>query len=182
MNRAVLCLFSLLIVVSAACPSPAQSTKAVAKGPNPDEPAIHDFILTMDKVNKYAALSKKMQAAAGSDPVMMAEMKKVEDTDVYLMEKAALMEKSPHIAAFLKANGITAREFVLIPMTVATAGMANAAQDLKGKPPAFVNPANMQFARDHKADLEKLELSGSSDSTDGDSDGKDSNDKDKDNN
>ena len=113
---------------------------------------------------------------------MMAEMKKVEDTDVYLMEKAALMEKSPHIAAFLKANGITAREFVLIPMTVATAGMANAAQDLKGKPPAFVNPANMQFARDHKADLEKLELSGSSDSTDGDSDGKDSNDKDKDNN
>ena len=178
MNRAVLRLFSLLIVVAAACLSPAQSTKLAAKGPNPDEPAIHDFILTMDKVNKYAALSKKLQAAAGSDPVMAAEMKKVEDTDVYLMEKAALMEKSPHTAAFLKANGMTAREFVLIPMTVITAGMANATQDLKGKPPAFVNPANMQFARDHKADLEKLELAGASDSKDGDSDDKDSNDKD----
>lgn len=163
MNRAVVRLFSLLVVVSAACLSPAQSTKLAAKGPNPDEPAIHDFILNMNEINKYAEVSKKLQAAGGSDPVMAAEMKKVEDTDVYLMEKAKLIDKSPHTAAFLKANGMTAREFVLIPMTVVTAGMATAAQDLKGKPPAFVNPVNMQFVRDHRAELEKLELAGSSD-------------------
>ena len=63
-------------------------------------------------------------------------------------------------------------------MTVVTAGIATAAQDAKGKPPAFVNPANIQFVRDHRAELEKLELSGSDDSRDGDSDDKNSDNKD----
>jgi len=100
MNRAVVRLFSLLVVVSAACLCPAQSTKPSAKGPNPDEPAIHDFTLNMSEINKYAEVSKKLQAAGGSDPVMAAEMKKVEDTDVYLMEKAKLIDKSPHMPHF----------------------------------------------------------------------------------
>ena len=62
MNRAVLRLFSLLIVVSAACFSSAQSTKLAAKGRNPDEPAIHDFILTMDKVQQ---VRRALQEIAG---------------------------------------------------------------------------------------------------------------------
>jgi hypothetical protein len=166
----------VLLLIASFCP--AQSAKHAAKGADPDESAIHDFILTMDKVNQYAAVSKKLQASAAGDPVMAAEMKKVEETDIPNVEKAALIEKSPHTAVFLKANGVTAREFILIPMTVVTAGIAVAALDAKGKPPAFVNPVNIQFVRDHRAELEKLEVSGSSNSRDGDPDGKDSDDKD----
>jgi hypothetical protein len=168
----------LLIVILSTVASSAASAKHAAKGADPDESAIHDFILTMGKVNQYAAVSKKLQAAGAGDPVMAAEMKKVEETDVPNIEKAALIEKSPHTAVLLKANGITAREFVLIPMTVVTAGIAAAALDAKGKPPAFVNPVNIQFVRDHRAELGKLELSGSGNSRDGDSHGKDSDDKD----
>ena len=73
-------LSSLLAVVLSAVFTPAQTVKHAAKGPDPDESAIHDFILNMDMVNKYAAVSKKLQAAAGSDPVMTAEMKKIEDS------------------------------------------------------------------------------------------------------
>jgi hypothetical protein len=159
MRRAVLRWpgLALAFVVSIASFSRVQAAKHAAQGPNPDEAAIHDYILTIDKVNSYAVLSKKLQAAAGSDPAMAAEMKKVEETDVYMVERAALIEKSPHTAAFLKANGMSAREFVLIPMTAVTAAIAASAQDAKSKPPAFVNPANIQFVRDHRAELKKLE-------------------------
>lgn len=159
----------------------AQTAKHSANPPNPDEAAIHDYILTMDKVRNYAAVGKKLQVAASADPVMAAEMKKVEDTDVPNVEKAALIEKSPHTAAFLKANGMIARDFVLIPMTVITAGIALSGQDGKGKPPAFVNPANIQFVREHRGELEKLDLFGSSDTKEQDTNDKDKG-SDKDNN
>jgi len=99
-----------------------------------------------------------------------------------MVERAALIEKSPHTAAFLKTNGMSAREFVLIPMTAVTAAIAAAAQDAKGKPPAFVNPANIQFVRDHRAELKKLEndkAPNPKDSDERDSEEKDSNEKEK---
>ncbi len=178
MNRSLIFLSGFLMMLLVVAVSLGQGPQPASKGTSRDEAAIHDYILTMDKVNKYAAVSKKMQAAAGGDSAMAAEMKKIEDTDVDVMEKADLMEKAPHTAAFLKANSVTAREFVLVPMTAVTAGMANAAQDLKGKAPAFVNPVNMQFVRDHKAELEKLDIGGSGDSKDRDSDNKNSDDRD----
>ena len=131
-----------------------------SKGSNADEPAIHDYILTMEKVQKYADVAQKGEAAAQSDSGLAAEMKKVQDADVANLEKAAMMEKSPKIAAFLKSNNYAARDFVLTPMTVMTAAMAVAAEDQKGKAPAFVNPANIKFVRDHKAELEKMNLMG----------------------
>ena len=134
-----------------------------SKASNPDEPAIHDYILTMDKVQKYADVAQKGGAAAQSDAALAAEMKKVQDTDVSNLEKAAMMEKSPKIAAFLKSNNYTARDFVLTPMTVLTASMAVSAEDQKGKAPAFVNPANIKFVRDHRAELEKMNLMGGGD-------------------
>ena len=165
-------LFSAIAIFAFASLSFAQA-KRPANAATPDEAAVHDYTLSMEKVNSYAAVGKKLQEAAGGDPVMAAEMKKVEDTDVSNIEKAALIEKSPHTAAFLKANGMTARDFVLIPMTVLTAGIAVSAQDAKGKPPAFVNPANIQFVRDHRSELEKLQLFGASDSNEQETNDKD---------
>lgn len=129
-------------------------------GPNPDEPAIHDFILTMAKIQKYSEVAKKLNQSGKSDPVMVAEMKKISDTDTYNVNKAAMIDKAPHLAAFLKANGMTGKEFVFTPMTVLTAAMATAAQDMKAQTPEFVNPVNIQLVRDHKAELEKYNLMG----------------------
>ncbi len=141
------------------CLAMAQATPS-KKGPNPDEPIIRQYVLTMENVRKYAEVAKKGEAAAKSDPAMAAEMKKVEDADVYNVQKAEMMEKSPHVAAFLKSNGMTARDFVFVPMTAFTAALAIAAEDAKKQPPAFVNPANIKFVRDHKGELEKLNLVG----------------------
>ncbi len=179
MARAIVPWFGVLLLLSSVSLSIGQGANHPSGGFNPDELAIHDYVLTMDKVNQYADVSRKLEAAAAKDPAMAAEMKKVENTNLYNVEKADLIEKSPRTAAFLKANGMTARDFVLIPMTGVTAGIASAAQDAKRKPPAFVNPVNIQFVRDHREELKKLEHSRSGDSDDRDSNEKDSDTKDK---
>lgn len=154
-------LSSVLILTIAALSSQAfsQSEKKDSAA-NPDESAIHDYILTMPKIQKYSEVVKKMSEMGKSDPVMVAEMKKISDSDVYNVQKAEMVDKSPHLAAFLKANGMTGRDFVLTPMVTLTAAMATAAQDLKAEAPQFVNPANIQFVRDHKVELEKYNLLG----------------------
>jgi hypothetical protein len=118
----------------------------------------------MDKVDRYTAAAKSLRASATRDPALAGEMKRIEDARVNGVGKAALIDKSPRTAAILKSQGLSAREFVLIPMTALTAALAAAAQDAKAGPPAFVNPANIQFVRDHRAELKKLEVLGSSDS------------------
>lgn len=154
-----LAFISLLSTLSAA---PAKSPKA--DKPNPDEPAIHGYVLTMDAVRKYAEVGKQLGVAAQTDTALAAEMKTIGETDAYNIDKAALMEKAPRTASFLRSHGMTAREFVLIPMTVVTASVAMAAEDMKGKPPAFVNPANIKFVREHRAEIEKLNLTAGGDS------------------
>jgi hypothetical protein len=151
---------SFLTLLSTLSAAPAKGR--AADKPNPDEPAIHDYILTMDAVRKYADVGRQLGAAAEGDKALAAEMKTVGETDAYNLDKAAMMEKSPRTAAFLKSHAMTAREFVLIPMTLVTAGMAVAAEDMKGKPPAFVNPANVKFVREHRAEIEKMNLMGGS--------------------
>jgi hypothetical protein len=150
------CLAAVLVTLSPL--TLAQGAGHPDKGPNPDEPAIHDYVLTMNKIKKYADVAKRLEAAAKSDPAIAAEMKKIEDADVYNVDKAAMMEKSPRVAAALKSNDITARDFVLTPMTAFTAAIGIAAEDAKKQPPAYVNPTNIKFVRDHKEELEKLNL------------------------
>ena len=159
MRQPFRCSFPLALIIAAL------STQLVAQAdnkitPDPDEPVIHDFILTMAKVQKFSEVAKKMNESGNSDPVMVAEMKKISDTDTSNVSKAAMIDKSPHLSTFLKANGITPKEFIFTPMTVLTAALATAAEDMKAQPPDFVNPANIQFVRNHKAELEKYNLMG----------------------
>lgn len=159
MRQPFRCCFSLALIIAA--PSTLLFAQADQKTtPDPDEPVIHDFLLTMAKVQKFSEVAKKMNESGNGDPVMVAEMKKISESDTFNVNKAAMLEKSPHLSAFLKANGMTAKEFIFTPMTVLTAALATAAQDMKAQAPDFVNPTNIQFVRDHKADLEKYNLLG----------------------
>lgn len=132
MRRAVVRWSSPVVVLAIASFSPAQSGKRAAKTPNPDEPAMHDYILTMDRVNRYAAISQKLRAAAAGDPVMAAEMKKIEDADVYNVEKAALIDNAPHTAAWQDKDREQARQFVKEIADAYDFGFAGE-QDLDGR-------------------------------------------------
>ena len=124
-----------------------------------DEAAIHDYILTMPKIHTYAAASKDM-VAVQKDAGIASEAKRLEaDDKASMLEKVRMIETTcPHMNAWIKAHGMNAREFMLIPMTLMTTGLAAYAKDQGGKDVAFVNPANIAFYRQHKEEIEKLNI------------------------
>jgi len=149
-----------LLITSAASaqsapPQSHQKQGSAADGLDPDEQAIHNYILTMDKVQKYADTSKKIRETTEKDPTLATEMKKITDADVNDRQRAALVAASPHLYALLKASGMTARDFVLIPVTIMTAGFALSMEEQGAQLPPFVNPTNVKFVRDHKKDIQQ---------------------------
>jgi len=148
----------VMVVVFLSSAALAQAQHAAKEEANPDEPVIHDYLLTMDKVKSYVEIATKLDAVSKDDPAMAAEMKKLEETDAHNVQKAAIAEKFPHLGAFLKSNDTTARDFIFTPIVVLTAGLAMAAQDAKQEPPTYVNPANIKFVREHKDELQKANL------------------------
>ena len=111
-----------------------------------------------------------MNEIGNSNPVMVAEMKKISDSDTSNVNKAALLEKSPHLSAFLKTNGITAKEFIFTPITVLTAALATAAQDLKAQPPDFVNPMNIPVGPRPQGGTRKIQSPGRREKPEGNQD------------
>jgi hypothetical protein len=130
-------------------------TQSTADAPDPDEQAIHNYVLTLNKVQKYAEASKKLREATAKDPALSAEVKKITDADVSDRQRIGMVAGSPKLYALLKGSGMNARDFVLLPMTVMTAGFALSMQEQGGQVAPFVNPANIIFVKDHKKDLEE---------------------------
>lgn len=133
--------------------------KSESAGEKADEAAIHDYVLTMPKLQTYAAASHEF-ANAKKDPELAEEAKKLElDDKSSMLEKAAVIEaKCPHVSAWIKQHGMTVQEFVLIPITLITASLGEASIERGGKAADFVNPANVQFVKAHKDEIEKLDI------------------------
>ena len=136
---------------------PVQAFVQKQTAPDPDETAMHDYVLTVDKAERYADVVRKFQTMR-PDPATAAELQKINKADVYNVEKAAMMEKSPQIMAMFKQLNFTPRDFVLIPLAVQTASFAASAPNGGGAAFAYVNPVNIAFVKAHKADLEKWGL------------------------
>jgi hypothetical protein len=151
-------ILSLLVSVAiafASSGSTVQPRKSPA-GPTPDEKAIHDYVLTVDKAEKYAAFMKKIQTG-GADPAVAAEMQKIRDVNAYNVEKADMMARSPKLASLFTGSGITPRDFVLLPLTIMSARVVAQNPQSSAKMP-YVTPQQVQFYKDHQADLEKWGL------------------------
>lgn len=150
-----LCVFVLILSFAAplTCAQQAGGMKVITG----DEQAVHDYVLTMDKVSKYVDVADKLVAAAKTDPALAEEVKKIGDAKVPSLEKVLMAQQSPHVAAFLKINGITERDFVMTPLAWFSAQSAMQNQ-MNHKPvPDFINPANLKFVRDHQAELQKYQ-------------------------
>jgi hypothetical protein len=163
---------SLLLVTAAgasdlnqAGQAPAQTAKAgqgatakqaPADAPDPDEQAIRAYVLTMEKVQKYVDASGRLRDGATKDPTLSEELNRISDYEGTDKERIALIASSPHVYPVLKSTGITARDFVMIPTAIMTAGFAVQAQEQGQPTPPFVNPANIKFVRAHKKDLQEM--------------------------
>ncbi len=156
-HSSIACALALTLLSFA--PLLAASQAGGAKILTGDEQAIHDYILTMEKVSKYFEVAPRLMVATKTDPALAAEVNKIGDADVPNLEKVLMAQQSPHIAAFLKNNGMTEREFVMTPLTLFSTQAAIQGQ-MNHKPiPDFVNRANLKFFQEHQGEILKYQKS-----------------------
>jgi len=117
------------------------------------------YELTMTDVRKFAAAN----AALAKHP----EAERDEDQDdgdtddESLDELAARIGRVPEARKAIEAAGLTVRQYAVITMALFQAAFAQYAVDQgadinKVARDAGVNPANIRFVKEHKAELEKL--------------------------
>jgi hypothetical protein len=131
-------------------------TPAVAGAQNfsdRDAKEVADYVLTDAAVAKYTQAVRKLQ------PVMDQLPQDCEhgEGSQTLKGMAARMDGVPEVKAALKAAGMTSREYLLFSFSLFQNGMAAwALEQPGGALPPGTKPANVNFYRAHKADLEKL--------------------------
>lgn len=123
------------------------------------------YTLTMADIRKYAAANS---ALAGQPKVEESDDSDDGDDDESLDEMTARIEKIPAARQAIEGAGLSARQFAVITMALLQASLAQFAIEQGADPAkvardASVNPANIRFVKEHKAELQKLNSSRSED-------------------
>jgi hypothetical protein len=151
----------LLVLTTVLLLMPAGSLAQKAK-PDADMVEMQSYILTTDKIDRLgdailgiAQLAQKNPEAASS---IEADADKNEDLDAMGRRLSA----NPEVVAILKSHGFTPREFALCQMVTFQATFAEAAKKAGADPAklasdAHVNPANLTFVEQHKAELDAMQ-------------------------
>lgn len=138
-----------------------------AGGGDADLRELSRYTLTMADIRKYAAananLAKHPKAEENEDG------EDDEDSDNESLDvMAARIAKIPEARKAIEAAGLTPRQYAVITMALFQASMAQFAVEQGADPAkvardASVNPANIRFVKENKAELEKLKSPSSSD-------------------
>ncbi|HET8648786.1 MAG TPA: hypothetical protein VFL95_02000 [Gemmatimonadales bacterium] len=132
-----------------------------------DDIALKNYTLTMDKLEKLRDAMVNMKAYMMAHPEDSTKWADQESNDnESLLEMAARMDKIPPMRAAFRKAGITSRDYMLASMAYFQAAMLAGVQDAQEqagkkseiKIPYNMNPANLEFVRKHKADIEALKL------------------------
>jgi hypothetical protein len=128
---------------------------------NPDDAAMKTFRLTTDNVRKASAAARRISAEVAKDPALgLSAEKRGKQADT-LDAKAKALESDPRIADLLRAESISAREFIMVHMAAIQAGMmatmmSQGAQIDGEKVGDAINPANLEFLETHPDEMDEL--------------------------
>lgn len=127
-----------------------------------DTRAFNSYTLTMPKVEAWARASldiykaaKAKAAAQGEDAASEDEDDEEDSSNQSLDEMAARINRQPEARRALRAAGLTAREYMLVSLTLMQAMMAD--QMMRQYPNMErpkINPANLAFVQKNRARLE----------------------------
>jgi hypothetical protein len=127
----------------------------------PDEAALKTFRLTSENVRKSAAVMQRLASAVARDPSLAESIQKNARRAKTLDEKAKALDGDPRVASALRAEGIGAREYVMVQMATAQASLVVAIEargvqidtaDLR----EALNPANVTFLETHRVEMDEL--------------------------
>jgi hypothetical protein len=120
------------------------------------DPEIINYKLSMDKIRALDGVFKRLFAEAKSDASLRTAFNGSGD-DKTLAQMVKMVEGNPKIVAAIKAGGLSAREFCVIPMGVMAAGGAYMIQtQYKKDASSLATAANIAFYAANKAEIEKI--------------------------
>lgn len=114
-----------------------------------DKKALTEYQLTLPKLDKVEAVTKKLIAAAKTDPQIKAEMKAIdaEKGGSISAINATFDKLAPHVVAVLKSEGMDAHDFLLGLMSTMFATMGASAKTAGAAGiPDFVPAGNIELA------------------------------------
>ena len=127
-----------------------RSAAAQAEMPEGDRKELQGYKLTLEKLDKLEAVTKKLVAAAKADPQIKKEMQAI-DTEkggTIASINETFDKLAPHVAALLKAEGTDPHDYLLGLMSTMSASMGAAAKAAGGADqiPDFIPAANIELA------------------------------------
>ena len=115
-----------------------------------DKKELLGYKLTLEKLDKLEAVTKKLVAAAKADPQIKKEMQAIDAEKGGSMDSinATFDKVAPHVVALLKTESIDPHDYLLGLMSTMFAGMSASAKaaGAGGQLPDFVPPANIELA------------------------------------
>jgi hypothetical protein len=130
----------------------------------PDDEAMKVFSLTTENVRKAAAVVHRLAVEVAKDPALGEAVGKKTRHATTLDAKAKSLEGEPRIASALRAESISAREYVMVQLAAFQARMIAAirAQGVEmdaANISQAMNPANVDFVETHSKEMEELSRS-----------------------
>jgi hypothetical protein len=114
--------------------------------------ALKNYKLSMEKIKAYDSATGKLQAALASDPALQASMMESLKKGGML----AAIENNPKLMAVMKASGLSAQEFLVIPSCVQITASVYNSQAQGSVMGAMASPENIAFYVQNKAEIDRL--------------------------
>jgi hypothetical protein len=138
-------LVASLVCLSAVAPAGLAQSGAQDNG-------MKNYKLSMEKIKAYDSATAKMQALFASDPALQSSMMEA-------MKKGGMMaalENNPKTMAVIKASGISAQEFLIIPSCVQITASVYNSQSQGSVMGAMVSQENIAFYVKNKAEIDQF--------------------------
>jgi hypothetical protein len=139
-----------ILVASLVCLS-AVAPAGLAQSGAPDN-GMKNYKLSMEKIKAYDSAMVKIQALLASDPALQSSMMEA-------MKKGGMMaalETNPKTMAVIKASGISAQEFLIIPSCVQITASVYNSQAQGSVMGAMVSQENIAFYVKNKAEIDQI--------------------------
>lgn len=112
------------------------------------------YVLTDAGLAKYTAATRKLAALRGADSTNCDEG---ESDDSSINAQAARLNALPATRAAIQSAGLSTREYVVLSWSILQNGLAAWAVSSGGKLPAGASQANVDFYRQHEAQIQELQ-------------------------
>ncbi|WP_263384244.1 hypothetical protein [Granulicella arctica] len=118
--------------------------------------------LTMDEVTRFAQTFADITKFAKAHPDASSVMQPGDDKQESIANIDQRISAHPEVVALITQHGFTVHDFVVAELTILTAGLIVALEQpgtdtAKAAAEAHVNPANITFMKQHKAEFAEIQ-------------------------